>query len=545
MSRNDRLLWVATALLCGVLAWWVVGLAAGHWVPQGDNAVIAAKVHDVFSAHPPLQGQRSTSSLTTPDVYAHHPGPIEFYLLALPYALSGFAPVGLLIGCALVQSAFIVVAIRAARATGGLVGGWIAVGVAALTMAAFGDLLVRPLNLYFPILGLLTVMMLAWRLILGHGDALIAFVICAGVVAQPHISLLGPVMAIVVTVAVVSVLRRRRRTGSWWPPPWSRRGVTALVCGIAVLAPVIIETVAFFPGNPRQLIGVATGSSRSAGIVEGVAYTGSGLWPWGGQGAHIVVVAVLLLAAAGCYFELGRRSSHLSMGRVIRAAVGICLVATISAIWTTSRIVSVLQLPYADAMRPITTSLVGFTGWGIAYLLWPQSHSRPAPLPTPQAQRRGLLGSLAAIAGISIAAFLVPTSTLATTFGEPTANLVLARQSLDTVRALLADDSADGQPVAVEYRGLYSWTSLGPAVVAGLLADGRSVYWDTFWPDPQDDDIHRLNRAPVDAARVLIRDGDGASPLSDFPGDGTCVWHNLTPPPNAAKGTQIQVCLLT
>ena len=42
------------------------------------------RVHDVLSTDPPLTGLPSTSDLYGTGIRTMHPGPIEFYLLALP-----------------------------------------------------------------------------------------------------------------------------------------------------------------------------------------------------------------------------------------------------------------------------------------------------------------------------------------------------------------------------------------------------------------------------------------------------------------------------
>ncbi|MFC6713934.1 hypothetical protein [Branchiibius cervicis] len=542
-DRAHLIVWLAVIVLCAVIAAWVVILAGAHWIPQGDNAVVATKVHDVFSAHPPLQGQRSTSSLTTNDVYAHHPGPIEFYLLAIPYALFGFAPVGLLVGSALVQMAFVVVGVRAAALTGGLVGGWIAVAVTAATMAGFGDLLIRPLNLYFPILGLVPLVMLAWRLMVGRRDATVWYVAIASIVAQPHISLLLTVAVITLTVIVTAVVRRRLRTGSWFPPPWSRRGVLALLVGLVLWAPVIVETFAFFPGNTAQLIGVALGGAPSVPLSDALGQVGSAIWPWGGHLVHSAVLVIVLVLAIVCCVDLARRYWHgQRRGLGVHAAVVVALLGTLAAIWTTLRIGNLLQLPYADALSAVPFSLAAFVAWWVVRNLagvW--DPARTAARSLAQRSVPVSVGAGALIAAFSV--FVLPASALRSSFSEPTTLTTLARDAVGVVdRELSAQGFTDG-PVRVEYQGLYSWTSLGPAVVTDLAAAGRPVYFDVFWPNPQDDDFHRLRNAPAGAPTVFLRDAGGHDALPEWAGTAGCVWHSIQPPTDAAPGTRIEACV--
>ena len=77
------------AALVGLLLVLPVVVSAGRavaddLVPSGDEAGIAVRVHDVLSTDPPLTGLPSTSDLYGTGIRTMHPGPIEFYLLALP-----------------------------------------------------------------------------------------------------------------------------------------------------------------------------------------------------------------------------------------------------------------------------------------------------------------------------------------------------------------------------------------------------------------------------------------------------------------------------
>jgi hypothetical protein len=56
-------------------------LARG-WRPQSDNALLSWRAYDVLGASPPLVGMPTL--LTAGSVHAYGPGPLEFWLLALP-----------------------------------------------------------------------------------------------------------------------------------------------------------------------------------------------------------------------------------------------------------------------------------------------------------------------------------------------------------------------------------------------------------------------------------------------------------------------------
>ena len=85
---------VALAMLALVLAPFVVALvraARDGWVPSGDEANIATRALDVFSRHPPLTGLPSTSDLYGRNIATNHPGPIEFYVIAVPLRVLGMS----------------------------------------------------------------------------------------------------------------------------------------------------------------------------------------------------------------------------------------------------------------------------------------------------------------------------------------------------------------------------------------------------------------------------------------------------------------------
>src|SRR4051794_9652176 len=84
LTRRQR--WFAAVMVVMLLVPFGVGLyraAHGHWLPSGDNALIALRTRDVFSHHPPLVGQPSTAAQYVQTSKARHPGPIEFYAMAL------------------------------------------------------------------------------------------------------------------------------------------------------------------------------------------------------------------------------------------------------------------------------------------------------------------------------------------------------------------------------------------------------------------------------------------------------------------------------
>src|SRR5690349_5326963 len=77
----------------------IVALALTHpWSSSTDLALMELRTLDVGGPATPLLGPYSRFGW-------YHPGPLAFWILALPYRLAGARPVGLLVGTAAVHAA--------------------------------------------------------------------------------------------------------------------------------------------------------------------------------------------------------------------------------------------------------------------------------------------------------------------------------------------------------------------------------------------------------------------------------------------------------
>ena len=84
---SERWLIVATAVAAAlpVIVSTVRGLTAG-WVPLSDQAAAATRAYDVFTSETPLVGPWSSSSTSLGEP-TYHPGPLLYWLLAVPARL--------------------------------------------------------------------------------------------------------------------------------------------------------------------------------------------------------------------------------------------------------------------------------------------------------------------------------------------------------------------------------------------------------------------------------------------------------------------------
>lgn len=286
---------LALAVLLVAIWYAVAQFASAGWWPEGDDAAAALKVRDVFSSHPPLMGMRSTTGFTDPALSSHHPGPLYFYLLALPAALFGFHPLGLLVGCGLIASTAAVGIVHVARRLGGQS---LAVTMSAGTLGliAWGgpDQIARPLNTYPPALPMVLMFLTATALLLGHLDYLWVYAVCASLAAQSQLAYAPVAVALTAVLAAVAAwrwarpdararrarlrrqLRRRRRR-----IPWRRRLSppvrTAVVITLAAWAPVVVELFVGRPNNVTQLLAYVR---RGGSAVEGAQSQAFDLLRW-------------------------------------------------------------------------------------------------------------------------------------------------------------------------------------------------------------------------------------------------------------------------
>lgn len=541
------LLTLLVVLACVPIAWGMGRLLSDGWFPQGDEAIGALHAHDVFSAHPPLLGMRSTSNLSNPGVWAHHPGPMQFYLLAIPYAASGFAPWGLILGCALIAMALVAIAIVAGFRAGGWPGAGCAAGVAVVLEFVFRDSLVRPLNVWPPILGLLAVVMLAWRLQRGDRRALPLYVVCASFTAQCHIGFVPVVLVLSVFLGVVALIR-------WWPDRgWSDRGWSGrrrrrwlIAGGLLVLCwlPPIIDVFVTDPNNVEELARLITGSTAGAPLGWGAAAKhvllmlvpvavfpanvsqatllahGDSVLTAPAANAALIAVCSLVVVAVLPALWAARRTVLLPRRRsdpALPDLAVVCLVTCVAVVWATATLTRT-RIIYSDLLIAGPLCLTAAAVWQVARFV----RDRVPPM------RRRVPHAVPALAVTAVAVLtavvILPDSQLLHLLGG-------GRSDWDTARSVSVPVSdavaqrAPGAPVRVECSGLGCEASVGPAIRAQLAADGHQVYFDKQWPRHEDDDFRRLRHAPHDALTVIIREKETGTawPADGKPGAGA-LW---------------------
>ncbi|WP_286929041.1 MULTISPECIES: hypothetical protein [Aeromicrobium] len=466
-DRLGRAGWpVAWVLLALPLMWWTVGLLSDGWLPHGDTAVAAVRIHDVFGPHTPLLGMPSTGGQIVEGAHAHHPGPMQFQLLAPLCALSGFAPWALVVGSFLLLTGLLGLALAAASRAAGR-RGWLTVAVVHLAMiVGVGAALVTPWNPWVAMFALGASVSAAWAVLTGHGRWWPVFVVVISLAAQSQLAIAPLALVLgLVTLGVSIALWRRGRLEV-------TRGtlVLALVLGLACWAAPLVEVVRNEPDNLDLL-------ARIAG-------SGGGLLP-----------AVLLAAViGGLLWWTRRRRTGLTSGDP-SSLVTWLWIGTLVLLASATRAGEGrgFYVVYGAAV-PLTLLAWPVVGWAL------------------RSRHRRALGGVAVACALLALAFL-PQNMADTAQGD-------SRRAAPVIRAAQAMAGTVDGPIVVETKGGLAWLDIGPGVYAALLADGHDVYFDARVDGEREDDFRDPRQAEGPVRRLTVHSHPGTA---DPPPEGAVV----------------------
>jgi hypothetical protein len=199
----------AAALACA-LAPLVVALGRAvffrsRFVPFADRATIELATRAV-GRHAVLVGPYSRFGF-------RQPGPSLFYLLALPYRLTGSRPSSILVAAVLINAAAVVGLGLVARRRGGTALAVVTLGITLLVMRTLtGTALADPWNPLVTLLPFALFVLLAWSVALGDGWMLPIGLAVGSFVVQSHISYAPATAGLLVLACVGLVLSWRRRS---------------------------------------------------------------------------------------------------------------------------------------------------------------------------------------------------------------------------------------------------------------------------------------------------------------------------------------------
>jgi hypothetical protein len=231
-----------------------------RWAPLGDDAYVAARAFDVFTDRFPLLGQRSAgASGATFDQAKFSPGPMLFWLLAVPARLPEPALMSVTVG--LVNVACVVGVVALARRRGGLplmFAAAIAVPLmlASLPAETYSDVW----NPSAPLMSIMLLVFLAWSVACGEYRLLPLTVLVASFAAQTHLSFVAPALGLTVVGMACGLVSGR--------PPL-RWAIAAIVVGVVCWTPPLIEQATHSPGNLVLLERSAFEEHSTLGIEAG------------------------------------------------------------------------------------------------------------------------------------------------------------------------------------------------------------------------------------------------------------------------------------
>jgi hypothetical protein len=201
-------------------------------------------VSDVGTGDTPLVGVYSRYQW-------NHPGPLLFYLLALPYRLAGSNDIGLLFGALAINLGAVATSLwigaRAGRRAFVLTGLFLTLLCLGMNPAGLAD----PWNPRFMVLAVFTTALAAWRTVFGDRVAAMALVLWGSFAVQCHLGSALPVLMLVGLGLVALVVRSVRGP----TPGADRRSLLwVVVAGAVAWIPPLVEQFTTDSGNMTEIL---------------------------------------------------------------------------------------------------------------------------------------------------------------------------------------------------------------------------------------------------------------------------------------------------
>lgn len=531
-DRRDRVRLALLSLACSLPAVIAVAAAWLHgWWPAGDDAVLAMRIGDVFSGHPPLQGMRSTAGLASAELAGHHLGPVQLYLMAPFVALGGGGPRAVLVTVLLLHLVSAYGCLWVARRLGGyrlVVLVAVAIGVMQATVGA--QTLFRPLNPFVALMPILLMALTCWAVLLRDRSCLPLFALSASFVAQANLAFVPAVLAAVLMVSGALLrMRRAERTGrAPARSPATRRAhdrhVVAPTLLILVLcwAPVLWEQLSYHPGNLSQTVRYALGGGAPGTRAEALpmrvwhalTWVLQNLPPWPGgnapPGLSPAAVPRLLLGLLELVLLLRWARRH--PVRSVRVGAGTVLVLVV-AMWLTLALSGVAGNAPEYWLLPITT----LTPLGVIVLLWGALVLLPTGLRPRPRVRVG-----AAALGVVLAAGLGVSSAATTDWGDVDQARSTTAPLADYLRTHVRADA----PVQVSPQGAYPYFNDATALGYRLEHLGMRAYSVSGWPHREDMEWRQQDSAPFGAVQVtMVQPVKGKAPTQRPRGTAVALPH--------------------
>lgn len=349
----------------------VLTRSGSTYVPAGDMGMIDLRVRDVWSADTPLVGPFSRYGWS-------HPGPLLFWILAIPSRLFGQAAWVTLVGGAVLQGVAITwLAVLAWRRAGLPLVAAALVGTTLVYVSTGAEIMLEPWNPHIALPFFALFVFQSWLLVTGDHRVLPGAVLVGTFLVQTHLGYTPLVAVAAVTVLAFAVIdsRARKERSAW--SSWRRPMLISLAILVVLWLPVLIEQVTSSYGNLARLRDYFTGGNAEpvVGVTRGLRLMAAEFRvppPWLGgangdnpftgaasEGSPFLLLVALALLGVGLYFT--RRPAAAAARRFVLLAGALLLAGIV----TLTRVTGVPYL-YLFQWRPaIAVVLVLTVAWAI------------------------------------------------------------------------------------------------------------------------------------------------------------------------------------
>lgn len=370
------------------------------WTPVGDNATLALRAGDVLRGDAPLTGMLSTADTISATKTLDHPGPMEVWVAAIPYALLG--PVGLLITIALINAAALVLSVVIGWRRGGPPMAVAVTATGLLLCWSLGTTVIRdPLNSHLELLPWFALVLLCWDIRMGHWRSLPVAVVVGSWVAQAHVVYVPMTLVLGAGTAIACALDQRRRDENQ-RRRFARGRRQALIWGVAIgvvlSLPMLLDQF-FGKGNLGNMLRFA--GNRGQGVVSGIkaligmlGFPPAWLRPVNDPFILLrdpnlldVLAFGITVGLIGWVWATARKREDRTTLTLLQASL-MSLLAAVIAVIRTPRRGAVLAADPMLLLRPVTACVWLAVGWGV----WRTVDERV----TPKLERREIrLGAIA------------------------------------------------------------------------------------------------------------------------------------------------------
>lgn len=376
------------------MAWLAVGLVVLPLVVSA--AVLLLRVGAGFHA----LSDNAQNELLTRDVGRHlvllgpysrdgwnHLGPAMYYLLALPYRLTGSNSVGMYVGALSINAIAVAGMVLIARRRGGLPALLLtALGLTLVMQNLGGDFLRDPWNPYVTVLPFGLLVFLVWELSAGTAWALPAAAAVGTFLVQTHVGYVPLAVPLLVGGAVWLVVARRSPDGAVTWRPVVRAGIVSAAVLVVMWTPPLIGVLQDAPGNLRTAARYFLSGQAHHSLLDGYRVVAEQLsarpeWLTGGRTPNLFTaepdflnttpVAWLILPFVLAVWVLWRRrvadALRLAAIVVVTSALGVLAVSrTIGPVFT-------YRLRWTWLLGMFAIVLVGWALWVLAArMAWPR-----------------------------------------------------------------------------------------------------------------------------------------------------------------------------